>query len=64
VARRSHDVITMQATVAKNPSATTKSAVSVFTYRRDGNNTLTLTQVRPPAGPDSNPVTITLTREE
>ena len=35
-----------------------------LTYRRDGNNTLTLTQVRTPAGPDSNPVTITLTREE
>ena len=41
----------------------TKGAVSVFTYRRDG-NTLTLTQVRTPAGLNSNPVTITLTRVE
>jgi hypothetical protein len=60
---RANDVITMQAIVAKNPSAMTKGAVSVFTYRRDG-NTLTLTQVRTPAGPVSNPATITLTRVE
>jgi hypothetical protein len=60
---RANDVIAMQATVAKNPSAMTNGAVSVFTYRRDG-NTLTLRQVRTPAGPNSNPVTITLTRVE
>ena len=60
---RANDLIAMQATVAKNPSAMRKGAVSVFTYRRDG-NTLTLTQVRTPAGPNANPVTITLTRVE
>ena len=60
---RANNVITMQAIVAKNPSAMTKGAVSVFNYRRDG-NTLTLTQVRTPAGSNSNPVTITLTRVE
>lgn len=53
----------MQATVAKTPSAMTKGAASVFTYRRDG-STLTLTQVRTPAGPSFNPATITLTRVE
>ena len=55
--------ITMQATVSKNPSAMTKGAVSVYTFRRDG-NTLTLTQVRTHAGPSSNPITIKLTRVE
>lgn len=60
---RAKGVIAMQATVAKNPSAMTKGAGSVFTYRRDG-NTLTLTQVRTPAGPNANPVRVTLTRVE
>jgi hypothetical protein len=60
---RANGVIAMQAIVAKNPSAMTKGAVSVFTYRRDG-NTLTLTQVRTPAGPNANPVRVTLTRVE
>ena len=55
--------ITMQATVSKNPSAMTKGAVSVYTFRRDG-NTLTLTQIRTHAGPSPNPITITLTRVE
>ena len=55
--------ITMQATVSKNPSAMTKGAVSVYTFRRDG-NTLTLTQVRTHAGPSPNPITVTLTRVE
>ena len=57
------NVITMQATVAKNPSAMTQGAVSVYTYRRDG-NTLTLKQVRTHAGPSPNPITVTLTRVE
>jgi hypothetical protein len=56
-------MITMQAIVAKHPSAMTKGAVSVFTYRRDG-NTLALTQMRTPAGPVSNPATITPARVE
>ena len=56
-------VITMQATVAKNPAAMAQGAVSVYTYRRDG-NTLTLTEVRTPAGPSPNPITVTLTRVE
>ena len=55
--------ITMQATVSKNPSAMTKGAVSVYTFRRDG-NTLTLTQIRTHAGPSPNPITVTLTRVE
>ena len=55
--------ITMQATVSKNPSAMTKGAVSVYTFRRDG-NTLTLTQVRTHAGPSPNPIRVTLTRVE
>jgi hypothetical protein len=54
--------ITMQATVAKNPAAMTKGAVSVYTYRIDG-NTLMLTQVRTHAGP-SAPVTIKAMRVE
>ncbi len=54
--------ITMQATVAKNPAAMTKGAVSVYTYRIDG-DTLTLTQVRTHAGP-SAPVTVKATRVE
>jgi hypothetical protein len=60
---RSSDVVTMQAIVAKNPSAMTKGAVSIFTHRRDG-NALTLTQARTPSGPVSSPATITLTRVE
>ena len=59
----SGNVITMQATVAKNPSAMTKGALSVYTYRRDG-NILTLTQVRTHAGPSPTPVTIKMTRVE
>ena len=55
--------ITMQAIVSKNPSAMTKGAVSVYTFRRDG-NTLTLTQTRTHAGPNSNPITIKATRVE
>ncbi len=55
--------ITMQASVSKNPSAMTKGAVSVYTFRRDG-NTLTLTQVRTHAGLSSNPITIKATRVE
>lgn len=55
--------ITMQATVSKNPYAMTKGAVSVYTFRRDG-NTLTLTQIRTHAGPSPNPITIKATRVE
>jgi hypothetical protein len=58
-----NDTITMQATVAKNPAAMAPGAASVYTYRREGER-LTLTQVRTPAGPMSNPITITLTRVE
>ena len=57
------NTITMQATVAKNPAAMTPGAASVYTYRREG-ELLTLTQVRTPTGPMSNPVTIKLTRVE
>jgi hypothetical protein len=55
--------ITMQATVSKNPSAMTKGAVSVYTFRRDG-DTLTLTQVRTHAGPSPSPITVKLIRVE
>jgi hypothetical protein len=57
------DVITMRATVAKNPAAMRDGASSVYTYRRQG-DTLTLTEVRTPAGPSAQPVTVTLTRVE
>lgn len=55
--------LTMQALVAKNPSAMAKGATSVYTYERNGDR-LTLTQVRGPAGPITNPVTVTLLRIE
>ena len=57
------NTITMHATVAKNPAAMQPGASSVYTYRREG-DMLTLTQVRTPAGPSPNPVTVTLTRVE
>ena len=58
-----HNTITMQATVAKNPAAMKPGAQSVFTYRREG-GLLILTQLRTPAGPSPEPVTIKLTRVE
>ena len=58
-----NDVITMHATVAKNPAAMQDGASSVYTYRREG-DTLTLTEVRTPAGPSAQPITVTLTRVE
>jgi len=57
------DVITMHATVSKNPALMAPGAASVYTYRREG-NLLLLTQVRTPAGPASNPITVKLTRVE
>jgi hypothetical protein len=57
------DVITMRATVAKNPAAMRDGAASVYTYRREGNR-LTLTEVSTLAGPSSHPITVTLTRIE
>lgn len=57
------DVITMRATVAKNPAAMRDGAASVYTYRRQGDR-LTLTEVRSPAGPSAQPITVTLTRVE
>ena len=54
------DVITMRATVAKNPAAMRDGASSVYSYRRQG-DTLTLTEVRTPAGPSALAVTVTLT---
>ena len=57
------DVITMHATVAKNPAAMRDGASSVYTYRSQGDR-LTLTQVRTPAGPSAQPITVTLTRVE
>jgi len=57
------DVITMHATVAKNPAAMRDGASSVYTYRRQGDR-LTLTQLRTPAGPSAQPITVTLTRVE
>lgn len=55
--------LTMQALVAKNPSAMTNGATSVYTFERTGDS-LMLTQVRGPAGPITNPVTVTLMRIE
>jgi hypothetical protein len=58
-----NDVITMRATVAKNPAVMTPGASSVYTYRREG-DVLTLTQVRTHAGPSANPIAVKLTRVE
>lgn len=55
--------ITMQALVAKNPSAMTAGATSVYTYERNG-ETLMLTQIRTPSGPSPAPTTIKLVRVE
>lgn len=55
--------VTMRAMVAKNPAAMVNGAANVFTYERS-QDTLTLTQVSTPAGPATNPVTITLSRVE
>jgi len=57
------DVITMRASVAKNPAAMASGASSVYTYRREG-GLLTLTQVRTLNGPAANPIVVTLTRVE
>ena len=57
------DVITMRATVAKNPAAMRDGASTIYRYRRQG-DTLTLTEVRTPAGPSTQPITVTLTRVE
>ena len=57
------NIITMQATVAKNPAAMKNGATSVYTYRREG-DVLTLTQVRTHTGASANPITVRLTRVE
>ena len=57
------DVITMHATVAKSPAAMRDGASSVYTYRREGDR-LTLTEVRTPADPSAQAITVTLTRVE
>jgi hypothetical protein len=58
-----NNTLTMQASVAKNPAAMQRGAQSVFTYRREGDR-LILTQLRTPAGPSPDPITVTLTRVE
>lgn len=58
-----NDVVTMHATIAKNPEEMAAGATSVYTYRREG-DLLTLTQVSTPLGPSSNPIKIKLTRVE
>lgn len=55
--------LTMKALVAKNPTAMTNGATSVYTYERSG-DTLTLTQIRTPSGTSAAPVTIKLVRVE
>lgn len=57
------NVVTLRATVAKNPAAMVAGTTSVFTYESSG-DTLTLVQVSTPAGPATNPVTIKLARIE
>ena len=58
-----NNVVTMQATVAKNPAAMMNGATSVYTYQRNGDS-LTLTQTRTPSGSSAVPVTIKLARVE
>jgi hypothetical protein len=55
--------ITMHATVAKNPAVMAPGASSVYSFRREGDQ-LTLTQMRTPAGPAADPITVKLTRIE
>jgi len=57
------DLITLRTTIAKNPAAMRDGASSVYRYRREG-EILTLTEVRTPAGPNAQPITVTLTRVE
>jgi hypothetical protein len=57
------NLVTMQATVAKNPAAMTNGASSTYTYERQG-DTLTLTQIRTQSGPPAAPVRVTLVRVE
>jgi hypothetical protein len=57
------NVITMRATVAKNPAAMRDGASSVYKYRREGDR-LILTEVRTPAGPSAQPISVTLARVE
>ena len=57
------NVVTMQATVAKNPAAMMSGATSVYTYQRSGDS-LTLTQTRTPSGSSAVPVTVKLARVE
>ena len=57
------NLVTMQATVAKNPAAMANGAASVYTYEVKA-DTLTLTQVRMPSGASAAPVRVTLTRVE
>jgi hypothetical protein len=57
------DVITLRTTIAKNPAAMRDGASSVYKYRREG-DTLTLTEVRTPAGPSAQPITVRLARVE
>jgi hypothetical protein len=57
------NLITMRATVAKNPAAMRDGASSVYRYRREGDR-LTLTEIRTPAGPSSQPIVVTLRRIE
>jgi hypothetical protein len=57
------NVLTMQASVAKNPAAMMNGATSVYTYQRQG-DTLTLTHTTTYAGTPANPVTVKLVRVE
>lgn len=57
------DVITMRATVAKNPAAMRDGASSVYRYRREDDR-LMLTELHTPAGPSAQPITVTLGRVE
>jgi hypothetical protein len=57
------NTVALQPTVAKNPAAMAKGARSVYTFKRDG-DVLTLTQVRTPAGPSPNALTVKLVRVE
>jgi len=53
------DLITMRATVAKNPAAMRDGASSIYRYRREGDR-LTLTEISTPAGPSAQPIVVTL----
>jgi hypothetical protein len=58
------NLITLRPIVAKNPAAMAPGVSIVYSYKVDGNNTVTLTAQRDLNGPVANPFTVKLVRIE